>query len=510
MKTRFGLAILLLFVVLWSSCRKDFEFEVSNGQLQFSKDTVFLDTIFTGISSSTYSLKVYNPTDADLRIPFIGLVSGEQSGYRLNVDGQAGKAFQNIPLLARDSLYVFIETTLDIASLNQDEFLYTDAIQFGSGGAIQEVQLVTLVKDAVFLYPARQADGSRETLTLGDNPDGTEVVVSGFFLEGPELSFTRDKPYVVYGYAAVGTGQTLSMAPGTRVHFHKDSGIWVDAGGRIEINGTPSNDPELLENEVILEGDRLEPEFSEIPGQWGTLWLSEGSQNNSITHLTLRNATVGIFVEGNPGQDPPTLRIANTRIHNSSLVNLWGRNSSIYGENLVLGNAGNASFYGNLGGSYEFLHSTFANFWSDGFRTGSAVQLNNFEDLSSRPALAFDLNRAYFGNCIITGNTATELFLNSNGSNLFEFQFDHCLIKYEANPGGTLYDFQNPLRYANPVLNGDPAFRDIVRQDFRITEESAALGMGNSEIALRVPLDLLGNDRSSRADLGAFQYVPQN
>ncbi len=149
--TRVGISLLLLLAVLWSSCRKDFDFEVSNGQLEFSRDTVFLDTVFTGISSSTYSLKVYNPTNTDLRIPFVGLADGESSGYRLNVDGDAGRTFSDIPILAQDSLYVFIETTLDIGSLNQNEFLYTDAIRFGTGASTQEVQLVTLIRDAVFL-----------------------------------------------------------------------------------------------------------------------------------------------------------------------------------------------------------------------------------------------------------------------------------------------------------------------------------------------------------------------
>ena len=505
--TRVGISLLLLLAVLWSSCRKDFDFEVSNGQLEFSRDTVFLDTVFTGISSSTYSLKVYNPTNTDLRIPFVGLADGESSGYRLNVDGDAGRTFSDIPILAQDSLYVFIETTLDIGSLNQNEFLYTDAIRFGTGASTQEVQLVTLIRDAVFLYPATQADGSRETISLGTNPDGTEVDVQGFFLQGDTLNFTNTKPYVIYGYAAVPDGETLAMAPGTRVHFHKDSGIWIGPGASLQINGELSTDAEMLENEVILEGDRLEPEFSEVPGQWGTIWLAEGSINNTVNHLTLKNATVGILAEGNPEAVPPKLRLANTRIHNSSLVNLWGRNSSVYGENVVLGNAGNAAFYGNLGGDYEFVHGTFANYWSNGFRTGSAVQLNNFEE-SANPQ-AEDLVRAYFGNCIITGNTFNELFLNSNEQNQFNVNFDHCIIKFQQQSADPLYDFNNTAIYTNIRLNADAAFRNVVQQDFRLSEGSEAIGNGNIGVAQLVPLDILGSDRTSRADIGAFQFVPQ-
>ncbi len=50
----------LIIIIFWSSCKNDFNFELSSGNLSFSKDTVYLDTIFTNIGSSTYNLKVYN------------------------------------------------------------------------------------------------------------------------------------------------------------------------------------------------------------------------------------------------------------------------------------------------------------------------------------------------------------------------------------------------------------------------------------------------------------------
>ena len=503
------LTVFVLCCLIGFSCRKDFDFEVSQGQLLFSKDTVFLDTVFTGISSSTYTLKVYNPTDADLRIPFVGLVEGENSGYRLNVDGLAGKQFQDVPILAKDSLYVFIETTLDIGALNQNQFLYTDVLRFGSGSSVQDIPLVTLIRDAVFLYPATLPDGTKETISLGVNPDGSESVVQGFYLEGEQLNLTNEKPYVIYGYAAIATGETLQMAAGTRVHFHKDSGIWVGPGATLQVNGGLSNDPLAMENEVIFEGDRLEPEFANVPGQWGVLWLAEGSVNNTVEHLTIRNATVGILVEGGPVANPPTLRISNAQIYNSALVNLWGRNSSIYGENLVSGNAGNASFYGNLGGSYQFIHVTFANYWSNGPRTGAAVQLNNFEENSNGPSSEEDLIQAFFGNCIVSGNSSNELFFNNNGSNTFNFFFDHCLIQFGRNSNDPLYDFQNPGRYSNILLNGNNGFLDVVNQDFRLSIDSDAIGNGNLTLAQQVPVDLSGEDRTAQADIGAWQYLPE-
>ncbi|MGK0323084.1 MAG: hypothetical protein ACJAR4_001116, partial [Psychroserpens sp.] len=154
--------------MFWSSCRKDFDFAPSSGNLEFSKDTIYLDTIFTNIGSSTYNLKVYNRSNDDISIPTVRLSQGESSNYRLNVDGLPGKEFQNVELLANDSLFIFVETTADIQTLalNSLEFLYTDAIEFDTGTNSQKVELVTLIKDAVFIYPDRDnTTGIVETLT---------------------------------------------------------------------------------------------------------------------------------------------------------------------------------------------------------------------------------------------------------------------------------------------------------------------------------------------------------
>ncbi len=108
--------------------------------------------------------------------------------------------------------------------------MYTDAILFDEGPKQQEVQLVTLIKDAIFLYPAENADGTKETLLLGLDEDGNEIRIEGFLLTDEQLSFTNEKPYVIYGYAGVASEKTLNIAAGSRVHFHKDSGILVGEG----------------------------------------------------------------------------------------------------------------------------------------------------------------------------------------------------------------------------------------------------------------------------------------
>jgi len=500
-------------ILLWStSCRKDFEYAQSSGNLEFSKDTVFLDTVFTNIGSSTYSLKVYNRSKEDIQIPSIRLGEGNSSQYRLNVDGVAGTDFTNIPLFAKDSLYIFIETTFDIAPTNATEFLYVDALLFDSGTNEQKVPLVTLVKDAVFLYPAVLSDGSKESLPFGVDEEGNEIRIEGFVLEDDELVFTNEKPYVVYGYAAVADGKTALINAGARIHFHENSGLLVGSGGSIKINGALSSDPLLLENEVIFEGDRLEPEFSEVPGQWGTVWLSEGSVENELSYLTIKNATVGLFVEGNPNSSIPTLSIKNSQCYNSATINLWARNTSIEAENLVLGNSGISSLYCNLGGSYTFLHSTFANYWSNGFRTGPTLLIDNFVTDGFQVTASEDLLKADFINCIIDGNTGIELQLNANEGAAFNYYFSHSLLKFRDTDGlfsnDPFYDFENTILYNAILLNAAADFGNTSQNDFSIGPNSEIIGLGDLNTALMVPLDLLGRDRTMNPSFGAYQEDP--
>ena len=132
-------ALLIVSVIfLWNSCDNEIDFEINDTLLTFSKDTVYLDTVFTNIGSSTYNLKVYNNSSKNILIPEIKLSNGENSFFRLNVDGiynqdnDHGKSFENIELLANDSLYIFIETTIDINDIDTDQtsFLYDDKIEF--------------------------------------------------------------------------------------------------------------------------------------------------------------------------------------------------------------------------------------------------------------------------------------------------------------------------------------------------------------------------------------------
>ncbi len=501
MKYIYGLGILCCFI-MWSSCRNDFETVASSGNLEFSKDTVYLDTIFTNIGSSTYNLKVYNNSKDDIHIPSLRLGQGESSHYRLNVDGVPGKVFNDVQILAKDSIFIFVETTFDISNppTGSNEFLYTDQIIFDSGSKEQKVELVTLVKDAIFLYPERYEDGTTETLTLGSGENTVEI--PGFFLDDDELTFTNEKPYVIYGFAAVRSGKTLTVEAGARVHFHYNSGIMV--AGSMKVMGTQSFDREAMENEVIFQGDRLEPSFADVPGQWAYIRLTDGSTANEFHHTTIKNAQIGLVVENSPAN------LKNVQIYNNSNVGLLAIRATLYGENLAINNNGQSSLTILEGGRYEFNHCTFANYWTNGFRNYPAVTIENTREVEDILYIS-DLVKADFTNCIIYGNDRLEFSLYKHPEADFNFNFKNCLMRFEDPRGdydnNPLYDFSNPNLYYEIVFNIDPAFQNTRMNNLNIESgTSGADGIGMAGVP--PPYDLNGVARPlppARPDAGAYE-----
>ena len=493
------LYIVLGFFLVLTSCREDFTFEPNNGNLGFSRDTIYLDTVFTDIGSSTYTLKVYNRSNKNISIPSIRLGKGAGSKYQLMVDGMPGKEFLNVEMLAKDSMFIFVSVNADVASSNPADFLYTDQLLFGVGTNFQKVELVTLIQDAYFLYPQRFGDGTTETLPIGDDE------IYGFFLDdndpinGNELHWNNSKPYVVYGYAAVPPNETLTVDAGARIHFHAESGLIVANNASLQVNGT-------IENQVIFEGDRLEPGFSETPGQWGTIWFTQGSTNNILSNLTVKNATVGMLVTGNDGTANPSLTLNNVQVYNCSNVGILARTGKITGQNVVINNCGETAFAGTFGGAYDFTHCTFANYWP---RPNQTCVVLSDDPINNIPT---PLENANFKNCIIYGSSNLGISLKKEGST-FNYSFENCLIKFadfnNQFQNDSLYpasgsNYVNCLIATNSTINR-PDFKNPTRNQLQIGENSAARGTANSSYSTFN--DILDNPRLGTTDMGAYNWT---
>jgi len=115
--------------------------EDRNARLEFTLDTLYFDTVFTTVGTVTRSFRVKNPHPQFIRIDEIQLAGGASSVFRVNVDGDPGIQFSGVELAPRDSLFVFVEATLD-PNGSDDILRIQDSIVFMTNGNIQDVDLV--------------------------------------------------------------------------------------------------------------------------------------------------------------------------------------------------------------------------------------------------------------------------------------------------------------------------------------------------------------------------------
>jgi hypothetical protein len=496
--------IILLTIITVSSCRKDFDTKLSNGNLKFSQDTIFFNRVFDGISSSTHRFTVINDSNDDITVPNIRLANGEDSFYRLNVDGIAGKSFENIDILAKDSIFVFIEATVDFSQVDEN-FMYLDQVLFDAGVNEQKVALEALVLDVNLIRPDLNELNEIGTIGLGIfDEEGEEITILGKNIDGDTtFGADNDKPYLVYNYIGVPSGTTLTINAGTQLHFHANSGIVVLDGGRLIVNGE-------LDNQVIFEGDRLEEFFEDVPGQWGTIWLFNGSSNSTFNHTIIKNSTIGLLVDSDNSSQ--TLSLQNTQIYNTTSYGILGRNSRITAKNTVIANNGLASFGTILGGDYSFTQSTLVNYWRNSNRAVPTLLLSNVSSTFVAPL------QASFINCIIDGNQNIEIGFESDPGASFNYKLLNCMLKFDDVSNATekepFFDITNTDLYENVFINENADFKNTNTfegfTDLRIGEASFAINKANLDVInadVAIQIDILGVDRISKPDLGAYTNI---
>jgi len=157
--------VALFFIITMDSCKKE-EFSTDgNAKLEFSQDTIIFDTVFTQVGSSTEVFTVYNRKNQAIKISSIRLASGMTSNYRLNVDGVPGKSFEDVEIAAEDSLFIFVEVTVDPNNTNTP-LIVSDSILFETNGNLQDIDLVAWGQDAYFHSPNNNSGGARTLFIL--------------------------------------------------------------------------------------------------------------------------------------------------------------------------------------------------------------------------------------------------------------------------------------------------------------------------------------------------------
>ncbi len=451
--------------LLGFSCERDHIFTDRPVILEFSSDTVWFDTIFTTVGSTTQQLKVYNPEEDYIRIDEIRLAGGEKSVFRINIDGDPATRASEVELPPGDSMYIFVEVTMD--PNNGDGLLMIhDSIVFVNNGNIQDVDIVAWGQDV------HKIDG--------------EIIGT--------TTWTADKPYLIINSMLVDTQAVLNIEAGARLHFHRESRMYV-AGTLIA--GGEQDQP------VIMEGDRLEKMYQDIPGQWDGIWFLPGSKDNDLRYVHMKNAIIGIRADTLGGYDHPTVRLSGCRIENMTSAAIYGLGTTIVADNCLFANCGQYLLALTIGGSYEFYHCTMANYWKYSSRSTPSVVLNNYyEDIYGNIQLRA-IDKAFFGNCIIYGSHESEFETDKHPGGIMNFTLDHCLARIDDR----LFDLEDREHFNALINQEDPLFASVVNSVFEPDSLSPALDAGSVEIAEQFPEDMNGVNRLSDAgpDLGAFE-----
>lgn len=479
---------LIIAACLIVGCKDDKLISEETAYLQFSTDTVYFDTILTTLGSVTQRFKIYNVHDQPLEITNLSLANGPSSYFRLNVDGIKGDNHNNIHIPADDSIYVFVEVTIDPQDANSP-MIIKDSVVCLTNGNYQDVKLIAYGQD----------------VNLFEN----EIITT--------QTWTKDKPYLIVNNVAVDSIGTLSIEPGTIIYLHNNSSLLI--WGRLEAIGT-------LEEPVLFTSARFDGNYENSAGQWGTIFIHQGSTGNILEYVTIQNANAGLQVGYPDEETQSSIELRNCMILNSASLGIYSFGGTITAYNTVIADCGMMALGLFMGGEYNFYHCTFSNvsayypgYYQGGYKSRSFPTLlftnyYNWYDLDEKfriidVTLERDLN-LHMANTILHGVLTQEINYDSVSTSGFNYYFDHCLLKNHVDS----MDYQDANHFNEIILNVDPNFVNdsisLGELDFRLDTLSPAKDSADIQIIQGLPLleyDYPGNSRIADGlpDLGAYE-----
>jgi hypothetical protein len=472
----------LVLVFLLHGCRRDDYYDGDDVVIGLSTDTLRFDTVFTTVGSATRIVKLYNPKDQPVLID-VSLAGKTNGIFRFNADGVKGPEVKNLEILANDSIYVFIETTIDPnLPLSVSPYIVEDQILITVNGSKTTLYLEAWGQNANYI-PSSKKGGGFPYLSCDF---GT-------------VTWDDPKPYVIYGVLVIDSC-TLVLPAGTRLYVHggivrnkesiyNDGLIAVASNGKIIANGT-------LEQPVTLQGDRLEEEFANESGQWVGVLFSALSRGNKMVHTHIRNSIIGVRVDS-----LASLSLDKCKIFNTAGAGIIGRHSTISASNCLIYNNGSYAAALTYGGNYSFDYCTMATYSGQ----DEALAVTDFycNDILCSDGIWFNAVNASFKNCIITGSSDDEILLNRRDeATPFQVNFDHCA--FPAKDILAFEGFDQMIKDCTILKRADRVFNDHFREDYSLDTMSVLL---NKALVLPSITDDIKNKlRKITPDPGCYEF----
>lgn len=484
-----GIVVIVLVVICLHACQENDVFSGSDPSFSASVDTLTFDTVFTQVGSATRSFVIYNDESSDISVD-VKITTPGASKFRLNVDGLPGNEANDVLIRGNDSIHVFADVTVDPDQpLSVSPFVIEEFIEISSGSNTINVQLDAWGQNANYV-PGQTRKGLLSLLSC----DLGQVV------------WDDPKPYVIYGLLFIDSCE-LVIPEGTDIFIHggivnngqeiyNDGFIIVLEDGSITANGTAANP-------VTIQGDRLEPSFDDIPGQWVGVRFISGSKGNRLEHVQIKNSIVGVRVDS-----AAQLSLESCEIFNTSSAGIIGVHSEIDATNTLVHSNGQNCAVLTYGGEYDFRHCTMASYGNQ----SSAIRFDNFRcsdpPLCQENVFVNGLN-ATFTNCIFTGNEEDEIipidWTDGAEPDLFQFEFLNCGVTVDAILDADQYpNFFDQCLGCFRVGFNDTIFFDIDNNEYRLDTMSIAIDEGIDLFDINT--DINDDMRDNMPDVGAYEF----
>lgn len=492
-----GVVLTLALFLSVGSCKKDNYATSSNLNISVSTDTIMFDTVFTSVGSITKRVKVRNHENEKVTLNTV-FIENNPNIYKINVDGVFQDVVNDVEIYPNDSIFIFIEATIDPDN-QSNPFIIEDRLVIQANETEKDVHLIAWGQNAHYYY--------KETADTFFNADGDTLLLSHVRFD-EDTTLTDDLPHVFYSNIVVRNNATLTISAGTRIHLNHNASIFVHDGGSLHINGSGYD-----EDRVIIAGSRLDDDYVHRPGQWGVIRICQDAGESWIKNAEIRNGTIGCYLGGPFIAEvfdvalSPKLTVENSIITNMNQYGLLLQAGETKVENSEISDCGEIAVFNYIGGKCDISHTTIANHFS-GRGTVSMALTNHVTD---------DVNEVYYQkplefsmvNSILYGSYQTELVLNEKEGEIFDVNFNTCLIR--AQEGQDL-DLEDTDVFTNCIFNEDPKFIRTYENrvsNYELDTLSAAQNQANATFSNLLPTDLTGNSRllDAQPDLGAYERV---
>lgn len=434
----------LLLISALVACEDDDSFSSSSGlRLTFTSDTLKMDTVFSRSASSTYGFWVYNNNSEGLRLSSVRLSKGNQTGFRVNVDGSYldnsnGSQVSDLEIRRKDSILVFVELTPADARQLEPRKVEDDLVFTLESGTVQKVNLCAWAWDA-------------------ERWDNLTIEC--------DTTISSARPIIVYGHLTIPQDVTLTLQH-TTLFFHDQAGI--------DVHGT------LITDSCLMRGDRLDRMFSYLPydrvsGQWGGVHFFETSTKNVLIDTEIRNTGDDAILCDSAAFDANELRLDLLRciVHNGEGAGISCRNANIRLQECQITNMGGECVA--VEGGMTMIHRcTIAQFYPFDANRGAALLFTN-----TLPLLGVNCDST-----IITGYADDVVMgIQSDTAQVFEYRFMHTLLRTPKVETADSVHFSDIIwESSKDSIQGTRHFRlideDNLIYDFHLDSLSTAQGLG--------------------------------